>query len=338
MNQPARGVIVAVCDLDGHPVPDWVTQTLTQAGIDLRVRQCTTQDELSEHARDAEIVWLFGGSRLLHGGTLAKLPNCRAIVRTGSGTDNVPVDEATERGIVVANTPAALSDAVSDHVIALLFAMVRHVPRMDRLVRSGVFDQNLGRPINLIQGRTFGLVGFGHIARAVLRKLRGFEMTWLVYDPYVSESTLVAHGARPAALDEVLSESDFVSLHCPLTPQTRHLIGERELRLMKPDAVLVNAARGAVVDEPVLIRALQEKWIAAACLDAFEQEPLPVDSPLFQLENVILAPHSPSHTAEWMEPRWRASVDAVLALASHHWPPSCVNRQVQPVQPLTLPS
>lgn len=335
MNQTDEHVVVALCDLDGHPVPDWVKQTCAQSGIDLRVRQCDAQADLVDHARDAEIVWLFGGSRLLHGGTLAQLPRCRAVVRTGSGTDNVPVDEATERGIVVANTPSALSDAVSDHVISLLFAVVRHVPRMDWLVRKGVFDQNLGRPVNVIQGRTFGLVGFGHIAQAVLRKLRGYEMTWLVHDPFVSDEALAVHGAQPAPLERLVADSDFISLHCPLTPETRHLIGERELQQMKPEAVLINASRGPVIDEPSLIRALSEGWIAAAGLDVFEQEPLPTDSPLMKMENVILSPHSASQTAEGMEPRWRASLEAVQALAGGHWPPSCVNRQVQPIVELT---
>ena len=120
----------------GRPFPDWVPPSLEQEGIELTIRQCNSRAELAEHASDAEIVWLFGGSRVLHGGSLAVLPRCWAIVRTGSGTDNVPVDEATARGIVVANTPAALSDGVSDHVIALLMALVRRLPKLDRTVRA----------------------------------------------------------------------------------------------------------------------------------------------------------------------------------------------------------
>ena len=328
-------VKVALVDLDGQIVPDWVPQSLEREGIELMIRQCNSRAELAEYAKDADIVWLFGGSRILQGGALAALTRCWAIVRTGSGTDNVPVEEATARGIVVANTPAALSDGVSDHVIALVMALVRRLPRIDRAVRAGVFDQTLGRPLNSFRGRTFGLVGFGHIAREVARKLRGFEMKWLVHDPFVSVDDLAAQGLQPASLEVLLAESDFVSLHCPLTPSTRHLIGEPQLRSMKPTAILINTSRGPVVDEPALTRALSEGWIAAAGLDVFEQEPPARDNPLFQLENVLVTPHSAGLSGDGMEPRWRTSVDAVLALAKRRWPPSCVNRHVQPAQTLT---
>jgi len=330
-------VKVALVDLDGQPVPDWVPQTLAQAGIDLMCRQCNTRDEMAAHANDAEIVWLFGGNRVLHGGTLEVLPKCRAIVRTGSGTDNVPIDEATRRGIVVSNTPAALSDAVSDHVITLLMSVVRRLPRLDRQVRAGGFDQLQGKPFNTLVGRTFGLVGFGHIAQQVARKLRGFDMRWLVYDPFMSADAVAMHGAEPVSLDELLSESDFVSLHCPLIPGTRKLIGAPQLRRMKPTAILINTSRGPVVDEAALIRALEEGWIATAALDVFEQEPPAPDNPLLKMEHIVVTPHSASQTAAGLEPRWRESVASVLALAQHKWPPSCVNREVEPAHPLAAP-
>ena len=328
-------VKVALVDLDGQNVPDWAIQSLKHEGVELIIRQCNTQAELAEHAMEADIIWLFGGSRVLQGGSLAMLPHCWAIVRTGSGTDNVPVEEATTRGIVVANTPAALSDGVSDHVIALLLALVRRIPAADRAVRAGVFDQTLFRPLNSFQGRTFGLVGFGHIARDVARKLSGFGMKWLVHDPFVSADNLAAQGVQAVSLETLLSEADFVSLHCPLTPATRRLIGESELRRMKPSAILINTSRGPVVDESALARALAESWIAAAGLDVFEQEPPARDNPLLKLDNVILTPHSAGLSGDGMEPRWRSSVDTVLALARRRWPPSCVNRDVQPVQNLS---
>src|SRR6476619_1903226 len=165
MKDSPSPVKVALVDLDGQIVPEWVPQAMDREGIALMIRQCNSREELAAHASDADIIWLCGGSRVLHGGSLAVLPRCWAIVRTGSGTDNVPVEEATARGIVVANTPAALSDGVSDHVIALVMALVRRLRKADREVRDGVFDQTLVRPLNSFHGRTFGLVGFGHIAR-----------------------------------------------------------------------------------------------------------------------------------------------------------------------------
>lgn len=335
MSNPTERVRVALVDLDGQTVPDWVARRLESEGVELIVRQCNSRAELAEHASQADVIWLFGGSRVLQGGSLAVLPRCWAIVRTGSGTDNVPVDEATARGIVVANTPAALSDGVSDHVIALLMALVRRIPTLDRSVREGVFDQHLGRPLNSIRGRAFGLVGFGHIARDVLRKLAGFDLNWLVHDPFLTASELASRGVQSASLETLLAESDFVSLHCPLTPGTRHLIGERELRLMKPTAILINTSRGPVVDEPALVRALTAGRLAAAGLDVFEHEPLAADNPLLGLENVILTPHSAGLSGDGMLPRWRSSIDALLALACRHWPPSCVNRDVKPAEKLS---
>ena len=333
-----NSVKVALVDLDGQAVPEWVVPGLQCEGVELLIRQCNSSAELAEHAKDAEIVWLFGGSRVLHGGSLEVLSQCRAIVRTGSGTDNVPVEEATARGIVVANTPAALSDAVSDHVIALVMALVRRLPQLDQSIRAGRFDQNLFRPLNSFRGRSFGLVGFGHIAREVARKLSGFGMKWLVHDPLIGSDVIAAGGFRPVPLAALLSESDFVSLHCPLTPATRHLIGEAELRHMKRTAIFINTSRGPVVDEAALIRALTEGRIAAAGLDVFEQEPPAADNPLLKMENVILTPHSASQSGDGMEPRWRASVEAVIALAQRRWPPSCVNRHVKPICELTQPS
>lgn len=326
---------VALVDLDNQVVPDWVAPRLESQGVDLLVRQCNTREELAEHAAGAEIVWLFGGSRVLQG-ALDAVPRCWAIVRTGSGTDNVPVADATTRGIVVANTPSALSDGVSDHVIALLMALVRRLPIIDRAVRAGIFDQRMGQPLNSFGGRTFGLVGFGHIARDLARKLSGFGLKWLVHDPYVKAEELAALGLQSVSLDTLLAQADFVSLHCPLTPSTRKLISEPQLRRMKPTAILINTSRGPVVDEPALIRALTEGWIAAAGLDVFEQEPPAADNPLLKMENVILTPHSASRSGDGMEPRWRASVEAVSALARRFWPPSCVNREVTPAQSLQM--
>jgi D-3-phosphoglycerate dehydrogenase len=324
----SRRLKVALVDLDGQTVPDWVPQTLDQAGIELIIHDCTTRAELLKHAADAEVVWLFGGSRILQDGNLAALPRCRAVLRTGSGTDNVPVDEATRRGIVVANTPAAFSDGVSDHLIALLFAVVRQLAVLDRAVRARQWAKTRDLPFHSVAGRTLGLVGFGHIAQLVARKLSGFKMDVLVYDPYAQAEALAAHGVRATALDELLALADFVSLHCPLTPQTRHLIGERELALMKPAAILLNTSRGPVIDEVALVRALRAGRIAGAGLDVLENEPPGPDNPLFSLDNVVLTPHVAGYSADGLALRWRYSAETVLALARNEPPASWVNQGI----------
>jgi phosphoglycerate dehydrogenase-like enzyme len=327
MGQVNKSVKVALVDLDGQTVPDWVRTSLDGLGIDLIVHECKTRADLSAHAGDAQVIWLFGGSRVLHDGNLAAVPCCRAILRTGSGTDNVPVEEATRRQIVVANTPAAMSDGVSDHVIALLFAVTRRVAELDRAVRLGRWAQ--AWPLNGVQGRTLGLVGFGHVAREVTRKLSGFQMRVLAHDPYVGAEAMARHGATAAVLGELLANSDYVSLHCPITPQTRHLIGEAELRRMKPTAILLNTSRGPVIDEAALVRALREGWIAGAGLDVLEKEPPDPSSPLLKLDNVVLTPHVGGNSTDGVEIRWRLSVESLQALARGQAPPSWVNREQQ---------
>jgi len=320
---------VVLMDRDLSTVPDWVIRKLADEGIAFDARKCGSMAEVAECAADADVVWNWG-SRTITPEGLAALPQCAAIIRTGSGTDNVPVDEATRRGIVVANTPEAHNEAVSDHAIGLLFAVMRQLPARDRLVRSGQWQHaRLNRHWHL-HGQTLGLVGFGLIAKLVAKKMRGFEMTVLAYDPFVTPEAMAGLGVRPASLDEVLSQSDFVLLHCPLTKETFHLIGERELRRMKPSAILINTARGPIVDEPALVRALTEGWIAAAGLDVLEDEPPAPDNPLLKLENTVITPHAAGFSDEDEDLCWQLSVESAIAFKQGRWPRSYVNRCVKP--------
>ncbi|HUS17531.1 MAG TPA: C-terminal binding protein [Chloroflexia bacterium] len=320
---------VVLADTNEISVPEWVAPELAAANIDFVVQDCRSAETLAACAGDADIVWVWG-SRIVNNDTLDLLPNLGAIVRTGSGTDNVPVAAATERGIVVAHTPQAHNEAVAEHAIALLFAVMRSLVPLDRQVRAGQWRRGRSERQWHLRGQTLGLVGFGHIARAVARKLSGFELTTLVYDPFISAETITAAGFTPATLEEMLSRSDVVSLHCPLTPQTQHLIGERELKLMRPRAILINTARGPVVDEPALLRALTEGWIAAAGLDVLEAEPPDPANPLFALDNVVLTPHTAGQSDEDQHLAFQLSVEAIIALAQGRWPRAYVNRSVQP--------
>ncbi len=326
---------VALVALDGQTVPGWVADELSAKEIDFIAQECRTDDDLAQHAGDADVVWVFGGSRVVTATNLKRLPRCGAILRTGSGTDNVPVEAAAQAGILVAHTPEALTDSVSDHALALLFAVLRQVAVQDRALRGGAWDRTRAWPRWPLRGRTLGLVGFGRIAQLLARKVSGFDMTVLAHDPLVDAQTFAEHGARAVDLEELLAQSDVVSLHCPLTPQTHHLIDERALRRMKPTAVLINTARGPVVDERALIRALAEGRIMGAGLDVFEQEPLDPASPLLRLDNVVVTPHIAGYSSEYLESSWRLSVDTVLALAAGRRPRSCVNRPQKPRWHLT---
>jgi D-3-phosphoglycerate dehydrogenase len=307
-----------------------VTHEFTEQDIDFVVQECTTREMLEAVAGDADVVWVFGSHNCIYPENFDVIPACGAIIRTGSGTDNIPVQEATRRGIIVANTPEATTDGVSDHAIALLLAVIRQVAVQDRAVRQGKWDRNFARPNQHLTGQTLGLVGFGRIPQAVNRKLRGYELQVLAYDPYVISERMAEQNVRAVSLDELLAESDFVSVHTPLGEETYHLIDEHALRRMKPRAIVINTSRGPVIDEHALVRALTEGWIAAAGLDVLEQEPPDPANPLFQLDNVVITPHIAAYTDEQLKLSWELSVESAIAMANGKWPRSYVNREVKP--------
>jgi D-3-phosphoglycerate dehydrogenase len=336
MIQPFK---IALVGLDNQTVPDWVLSELTKDGIRLVIHECENRQQLAEWAGDADVVWVFGSSRCLHGemslDELSILPRCGAIIRTGSGTDNVPVKAATQLGIVVANTPDALNDAVSDHAIGLLFAVIRQIVLQDRNVRNRIWDRQRGFPRWHLRGQTLGLVGFGRIAQTVVQKLEGFQLTKLAYDPFVVSEVFAKHSVQSVPLDELLSRSDFVSVHCPLTPETRQLIGRSQLDKMKREAILINTSRGPVIDETSLIAALKSGRIAGAGLDVLDPEPPDWTNPLLKLDNVVITPHIGGYSDHYLPNSWRLSVDTATDLWNGKWPKSCVNPEVKPRWNLT---
>ena len=308
------------------PIPEWFKKNLAKERIDFSTGISRNKDDLAKNAGDADLVWDNAGSYLLRGENLEALKSCGAIVRTGSGVDNVDVEGATRLGIMVANTPEAVTEPVSDHAISLLFSVVRQIPHQDRLVRKGQWSAKIALPGRLLRSATLGLVGFGHIAQMVTRKLRAFEMRALVYDPYVSPEVIQELGVQSMELEEVLRQSDFVSLHCPLTKETRHLIGEEELHMMKPEAILINTSRGSVVDELALYQALSEGWIAGAGLDVLDKEPPDPNNPILKLDNVVITPHMASYSNLTPLAELKATFETVVDFARGRWPRSVVNR------------
>jgi D-3-phosphoglycerate dehydrogenase len=214
----------------------------------------------------------------------------RVISKYGVGVDTIDVEYATERGIVVCYTPGVNSDAVAEHVLGLTLATLRKIPQtMAHLKKGGWREEKfLGEELT---GSVVGIVGFGNIGLRLARKLSGFEVELLVYDPFVSKEWIEKGGGKAVGLPELLEKSDVVSLNLALTAESFHLIGEKELRRMKKTGYLINAARGALIDEKALYRALSERWIAGAGLDVFEEEPAKLENPLFTLDNVVITPH-----------------------------------------------
>ena len=252
-----------------------------------------------------------------------------AIGRCGVGYDNVDLRACTERDIAVYITPQGVVRPMAESIVLLVLAISHRLVQKDRLVRQGKWAESTQRLGQEPRDRVIGTIGFGNIARKTLRLLAHFgPARMLAFDPFVKAETFAEHGVEPASLDAVLSQSDYVLVNCPLTPETRHLVGPRELALMKPEAYLVNTARGAIVDEAALVEVLQAGTIAGAALDVFEKEPLPADSPLLTLDNVILTSHSLGWTFELFRDMGRLDCEGALAVARGEAPANVVNRDV----------
>ena len=257
---------------------------------------------------------------------------CKGISLGSVGVDSVDIAAATVRGIPVTNCPDTFIDEVADHAMALLLAGHRRIIEQDRMVREGRWRE--GRPqlsqLPRLMGATLGFIAFGRVARLVARRAKAFGIDLVAYDPFIEELVIYEYGARPATLEEVLTTSDFVSMHAPATPQARGMLTERHFRMMKPTAWFINTGRGPTVDEAALIRALEEKWIAGASLDVLEQEPPRQDNPLLQMTNVTLSPHNASASARFDLARKRRVGQELSLILSGRWPMSCVNPTVLP--------
>ncbi len=256
-------------------------------------------------------------------------PQLKVIANYAVGFNNIDLEEATRRGIAVVNTPGVLTNATAEVAWALLFAAARRVPEGERLMRAGQFEG--WAPMLLmgqqVTGATLGVVGAGRIGTAFALMSRGFNMKVLYTHPRVNEELERELGARRVELDELLAQSDFISLHVPLTDKTRHMIGPREFGLMKPNAVLVNTARGPVVDEKALVQALQARQIAAAGLDVFENEPA-YEPELGELDQAVILPHVGSATGQTRLAMGMMLADNIRAVAEGRRPEVCVNQQI----------
>jgi phosphoglycerate dehydrogenase-like enzyme len=252
-----------------------------------------------------------------------------AIARFGVGFDSVDVAACTAADVVLFITAGAVDHSVAEATVGWMLALTHHVRIKDRLVREARWPQRSRYMGSELRGRTLGVIGCGGIGRAVVKVLAGFGMNPpLVFDPFVSPAVLAELGACAVALDELLSRSDFVSLHCPLNEQTRNLIGARELALMPPTAYLLNTARGGIVDEDALFAALAERRIAGAAIDCFVGEPLAVPPRFAQLDNTLLAPHCIAWTDELFREIGRTACRGMIDLAAGRRPKGVVNPEV----------
>jgi glyoxylate reductase len=288
-----------------------------------------TKFQLKEHVLDVEAI-ASNVSDKVDAELFDAAPKLRIVSQMAVGYDNIDVTEATKRGILVTNTPEVLTETTADYAFALILAIARRVVEADRYVRDGKWNISWhpsfmqGRDVN---GATLGIVGAGRIGYAVARRAKGFNMKIIYYDVAIRPE-MEKLGARRVDLETVFSEPDFVTIHVPLMPETRHLVNAEKLSLMKKTAYLINTSRGPVVDEKALYDALSNKKIAGAAIDVFEQEPTPWDNPLLKLDNIVVAPHIASSSYETRQQMSELVAINLIAFFKGETPPNLVNKEL----------
>jgi phosphoglycerate dehydrogenase-like enzyme len=298
--------VALLTDSDIFPFDAEDRATLADAGVELRELAGHAPDEVVSAAKGADAVFVYYARFPRE--TIRELDGVRVLARCGTGYDNIDVNAARERGIEVVYVPDYGMDDIADHALALLFACARRIAESDRAVRAGAWPAYAAlAPMFRLRGRTLGVLGYGRIGRNLAEKARALGLRVLAHDPYVAEAS--------TDRELLFRESDFVSVHVPLTEETRHSVGREDIGLMKPTAILINTARGPIVDTTALAEALLEGRLGGAGLDVFEEAPLPVEHPLRRCENAVLTPHSAAYTEEALaEVRKRPLADALRVL------------------------
>ena len=294
--------------------------------LDMPGRRAYTEAELAEACRDADVV-LASHLETFSPAVLQAATRLRLIIVPFIGTDKIDIPAASRLGILVANSPTAENFvAVAEATVGVILMLLKRIKHNEAKLRRGEWAKREDRG-DFLFGKTVGLIGLGRIGTHVSRRLAGWDVRLVASDPYVAPDRAAKLGVTLLDLPTLLAEADIVSLHCTLTDETRNLIGEKELRRMKPTAILVNTARGEVVDEEAVARALTEKWIAAAAVDAFVKEPMPADHPYRNIdpERLILTPHNIAHSEAGRRANLRLALDQILAVGRGEPPAHAVN-------------
>jgi D-3-phosphoglycerate dehydrogenase len=269
---------------------------------------------------------LCGNDLIVNDAMLEMAPKLKVIAKMGAGLDSVDISAATRHGAIVFHTPGVNNQAVADHTFALMLCVARKIPFCDRSLREKRWEHTKIMGLELWR-KTLGLIGLGAIGQCVALRAKGFQMRIVAHDPFWPEAFARVHGIERMAVDDLLKVSDVVSIHCPLVPETHGMIDSRALGLMKPKALLINAARGGIVNERHLYTALKDRDIAGAGIDVFEEEP-PTDSPLLELDNVVLTPHTAGLTPDAMNAMSDGAVAQLITYLNGEKPAHIVNPEV----------
>ena len=319
MSNKRQKVVISDCD---HPSVEIEKEIFSEINPEFLLAHCNTEDEVIEAAKDAD--GIINQYAPITRRVIESLKGCKVIARYGVGVDNIDIEAATEYGIIIANVPDYCVDEVSTHAMALILACARGITLLDGKISEKMWDFTLAKPLFRTKGKTLGLFGLGKIARAVAQKASGFGFKIIAYDPYVSK---VDDGIELVEFSKLLSNSDFISIHTPLTDKTRHSFGESELKTMKKTAYLINTARGSIIDERNLYVALKERWIAGAALDVMEKEPPDWENILPKLNNLIITPHISFYSEESYVELKTKTAKAVLSVLKGGLPRAMVNPQ-----------
>ncbi|MCX6000709.1 MAG: C-terminal binding protein [Chloroflexi bacterium] len=322
----------------GALMPDY-GQMLEQAGLEVEFVKvnCNTEDEIIAAAHDADAVIGVATFQRFSRKVIQSLPKCRIIISMGIGYDNLDVKAATEHGVLAANVPDYCLEEMSDHAMALILACTRKISLINNMVKRGEWrkepDPDMQRIVwptmSRLRGQTLGLVGLGRVPRALLPKARGFGMKIIAYDPYVEAAAFESLGVTKVGLDQLLAESDVISLHAALTPETTDMLGAEQFKKMKSSAYLINTARGGLVDHAALYQALANRQLAGAGLDVTDPAPIPPDSPLLKLDNVIITAHSAHASIPSLKELLQRPGEEVARVLKGEWPVGLLNPQAK---------
>lgn len=311
----------------GYVTDEYERAQVEPVGGEIVHLNASTEDEIIAGARDAD--GIINRMAPMTREVIESLEKCRVIARYGVGVDNVDVQACTDNGILLANVPDYCWTEVADHAFALILTCARRTSFHDRRVRQGEWDIGSRDPIYRLGGKTLGLVGLGHIAQTLVKRVSGFGFRVIAFDPYIPPCAAQELDVELVDMPTLLKESDFISVHAPLTDETHHLISEDELRQMKETAILVNTSRGPLVDEAALAKALSEGWINSAGIDVYEHEPPPDDCLLKQLDNIVLTDHAGWYSEEAVVELQTKAAKQVALVLSGKWPENLVNKDVK---------
>ena len=304
--------------------PDLLIEREMLGKVDAQLVEVTDPATLADEVKDADAV--INTYAQVTAEIIAGMEKCKLVIRNGIGVNTIDVDACNAKGIMVGNIPTYCIEEVATHAISLMLTLNRKIFLYNRTVREGIWDVKEGMKINSVVGATLGLVGFGNIPRLVNTQAQALGMKVLAYDPFVSAEDIAATGATKAEMDQILADSDFISVHCPLTPETRGMFNYDAFTTMKDSAYLINTARGPIVNEPDLVRALEEGLIGGAGLDVLMEDKGQAEHPLYAFENCIITPHAAWYSETSIMRRRTQTVDSVIEVLQGREPHSFLNK------------